>query len=317
MAAAVAEAGVAPFNGPDGLLAGVPPHPEQPPGPETLARPQHGVIDFLPGICAGRASAGSPCAFRTARRDGGRARHPDQSSAARLKPNREAGAVTALAARPGRPRVGPGLARRPARRYGSFRGSPGCAGNRDAPSRGGQRRLCQLAPCPAAPLTRGEVAPAPALPEALHLLVTVTAAGRHVPRRGAARAAPEARPSQARALRRARAGCRPASGRRRPYGDWASRRAPGRKAQAVLDQGDHMQERQAEALRGLRATVARGRELAQVCAFRARLAEHEPVGYTLSPLAEALLGAASPLLGPGGGQERSRAQGNAARRTVP
>lgn len=78
-----------------------------------------------------------------------------------------------------------------------------------------------------------------------------------------------------------------------------------------------MQERQAEALRGLRAAVARGRELAEACALQARLAEHEPVGYTLSPLADALLGTARPLLGPDIGRECPCAQGNAARRTLP
>jgi hypothetical protein len=50
-----------------------------------------------------------------------------------------------------------------------------------------------------------------------------------------------------------------------------------------------MQERQAEALRGFSDTIAHGRELAVAYAIRARLAEREPVAYTLSPLAEALL----------------------------
>jgi hypothetical protein len=55
-----------------------------------------------------------------------------------------------------------------------------------------------------------------------------------------------------------------------------------------------MQERQAEALRELLDTVSYGRDLAAVCALRDRLAERESVRYTLSPLAEAVLGEASP-----------------------
>jgi len=60
-----------------------------------------------------------------------------------------------------------------------------------------------------------------------------------------------------------------------------------------------MQERQAQALRGLGDTVVYARELAAAYAIQARLAEREPIPYSLSPLAEALFtqaaaGAASP-----------------------
>jgi len=55
-----------------------------------------------------------------------------------------------------------------------------------------------------------------------------------------------------------------------------------------------MRERQADALRRLRDTVAYGCDLAAACAIRARLAVREPVSYSLSPQAEALLGAAVP-----------------------
>jgi hypothetical protein len=55
-----------------------------------------------------------------------------------------------------------------------------------------------------------------------------------------------------------------------------------------------MQDRQASALYGLGDTVVYARELAAAYAIQARLAEREPISYSLSPLAEALLAEAAP-----------------------
>jgi hypothetical protein len=55
-----------------------------------------------------------------------------------------------------------------------------------------------------------------------------------------------------------------------------------------------MQNRQAKALHGLGDTVVYARELAAAFAIQARLAEREPIPYSLSPLAEALFTGAEP-----------------------
>jgi hypothetical protein len=55
-----------------------------------------------------------------------------------------------------------------------------------------------------------------------------------------------------------------------------------------------MQEPQARALSEFRDTVRVGSDLAAACALRARLAERDPVPYSLSPQAEAVLSKASP-----------------------
>jgi hypothetical protein len=59
-----------------------------------------------------------------------------------------------------------------------------------------------------------------------------------------------------------------------------------------------MQERQARGLSEFRDTVRTGSDLAAACAIHARLAECEPVPYTLSPLAEALLSGAATKTSP-------------------